>query len=341
MTTSRVSQEELNFVIAYFGATKATAKVSGSEISLKICPNPEIECESKTGYNFYVNVKKKKYHCHKCGYSGSFSFDDAVKTSVTKKFTNEMIGLIEAKLSKKNTAARWFNISHSVDVREHTESYLYLMSRGIKDTHIERYNIRYPFFTSRRVIFPNIFYKGWTDMYVARSIVPWLKPKYKNPKNAPAKEIVFNLHNIDTGPPYIIINEGVINSIISGIKGVAIYGKMISDTQYKALAKKKAKKYYVSLDSDAMKQAIDLCERITNKGGRALLVELPEGKDAADLRGDYINYLKKAKVYKSSFYSLPSRLKEPPERRLPIYPTGKNFRSKLNVAKAIMKKGKT
>lgn len=117
--------------------------------------------------------------------------------------------------------------------------------------------------------------------------------------NAPAmknelskNEVIFNL-NLAKKTDSIVICEGVFNALTVGMSGVATFGKMITQDQLKALREAKNSNssltFYIFLDNDAKKQAIQVASQLSKFTNDIKLVVNPFGdKDANDLGGETV-----------------------------------------------------
>lgn len=264
------------------------------------CP----ECQKRVGSidehgNLWVDTKKLVFHCFRCEWTGSISnksskgytFEQNPNSKVLAQKTAEALGLVV-----KRNSIKHFNYKiPSLSVRSVPDAMNYLYNRGIDDNQIDYYNMRFSSFLDgkykNRIVIPNkLIVKPdgtqTTDMFVARKLYNDADdlPKYLNPVGNNKSEVVFNLHNIPKGYP-IIITEGVFSSISAGYNAVATYGKAVSDDQIDMILMNKPKYLYVSLDPDAIKFAIELCERIRAKDSQVpvYLVNMPMGEDPNSL----------------------------------------------------------
>lgn len=127
--------------------------------------------------------------------------------------------------------------------------------------------------------------------------------------NAPSRDNEYGKHNtifnLNTAKhlDYIVIYEGVFNALMSNEHGVATFGKQVTDKQVELLAdtlnSNPDMKFYVALDSDAMKEADNLARRLYNYTDQVYLVSYPKGgADANDLGREVMARLvQEASVY--------------------------------------------
>lgn len=269
------------------------------------CPFCLENGDTHTDKKLYINVTNGKFICFRCEKKGKISLDNGLGSNadVYKLLGNILGSFDESTEEVDDDELNLFMIpKHKPQVG--TLAYDSIISRGIPPEDIDFYDIRvadskFPQFQGRYIIPNEITGKIFTDMYVARTYMD-SKIRYKNPHNSKRNRIVFNLHRIPDNPNYIIINEGCINSIIASRLSVATYGKYVSDTQENMILAKNPKSIYVSLDTDAQKQALKLCRNLKSKRPdiKVYNVRLPDNKDAADLgRTTYWKYVMDAEEY--------------------------------------------
>lgn len=291
----------LRFGNDYIGSHKSK---NGSTEFLYNC----IYCEENgkspdTKGNLYVNSKSLKYFCQRCGASGKV--DQSLKGYTFDKIydDHEFHNILSDILTKTPVDNTHISIEYPIPkIRPSTgtEAWDYLIRRGITPSMMQYYDIRVGSFVSKykyRIIVPNIVVEDddendITDMFVARYFreVPKdfngkdLFGKYLNPFGENKRKCVFNLNRIPPSVP-IIITEGVFSSMSAGSNAVATYGKYVTDTQLTQILNKKPSSIYVSLDPDAYKEAVALCDRIERivPNLPLYLVDLPEGTDPSDL----------------------------------------------------------
>lgn len=115
--------------------------------------------------------------------------------------------------------------------------------------------------------------------------------KILNPKGFSASRLIYNYDKIEEK---IIITEGVFDAIRVYPYGVALFGKHMSKQQQALILRKRPKKVYVMLDSDAVQDAQKISSMLASMGLNVYCVELPYG-DPGSLPKDQIAfYLKKA-----------------------------------------------
>ena len=222
---------------------------------------------------------------------------------------------------------------HTKELSE--EAYLYLQKRGVSDSTIynlrikegvNRYGEQFSYFKqeyagvdySQRIMVPSLRKDGTISYYVGRDYTGKKKNKYVNPsqKFAYASEDVWNLDMINS--KHVIICEGVFSAITAGgikMNACATYGKSISRSsntdredvivpcQGEKLLAKKFDTYYVAYDSDALREALNTCRYLFDRGANVKLVYIDPQvygmkADANDIGYDtFLSLLSSAKKY--------------------------------------------
>lgn len=308
-STKTQNQSNLkDYIISQLGDDYIDA--GSGEIRYK-CPICEEEGRTYEDYKMYVHYLGPRaglYWCHRCEAKGRIYVDEMLSKGSSVDVYPYLLDYVNNLncISNDDIEDTDYFLLPKTKPYPGTMAWDYLINRGITPDLISYYNIRVSGLSDNsklygRIIIPNkIYSKNWTDLYVARSYIGD-QVRYKNPPSSKAHELVFNLHNIQVGIDKLIINEGVINSIIAGTNSVATFGKHVSNSQLKLILEKYPKEIYVSLDADAYDIALNLCNRITQvSSSKVYLVELPLGKDASDLgKSNYLELLNSAKIYKS------------------------------------------
>lgn len=251
----------------------------------------------------YVNSYKGVYNCFRCGTTGKLFLDSDTKILSNKLYeVSDFIDLLKPKVTKSLDKVYIKLPPYEVYKYPNTLAYQYLESRGITPEMMRYYSIRAfgdDKFTKNRVVLPNLIIgKDWTDFYTSRSLVNSVTPRYYNSNVVPKSEVVFNLHRISDNTN-IIINEGIINSIIAGKNSVAILGKVCSKSQFNQILSKSPKSVTISLDTDAEDMAQQLASRFSKAGVHSVrIMHLPDNKDASDLGyTEYMRYYESAEEY--------------------------------------------
>lgn len=179
---------------------------------------------------------------------------------------------------------------------------LYLYNRGFTIQDIIKHNIGYitdgyANTTNSRIPLNNhlVFLthndKGEYIYWNTRSIDP--KPYVKSVNGIAKdneyskKDVVFNL-NTAKNEKDIIIVEGVPDALTLGNRGIATFGKQVTDTQVEEILKRvtKEQKLYIMLDMDAKEEMIKLADKLYPRHENTYYVINKTYKDANDLGRD-------------------------------------------------------
>lgn len=277
------------------------------EVSID-CPNCKLHGDTHTDRKLYINLKTGAYWCHRCHYTGYLKLDEIFVSETINPF--EILNTMISK-SEESEEEEYIKIPKNLAINDRYVTSK-LLERNLSEEDIEYYSIRVPNLLSNdkeesrlfgRFVIPNkVINRNWTDTYVARSYINSPK-RYLNPTRVKSHDIVFNLHNIEKDIDTIIINEGVINSIIAGKNSVATFGKYVSNIQLKSILDKNPKEIILSLDRDAIDMSYQLARKIFSiKPIKVKVLELPMKVDASDLgRERYHKLIKETEYYNEEF----------------------------------------
>lgn len=162
----------------------------------------------------------------------------------------------------------------------------YLSKRNIDEFDILRYNIgfcdkgRY----KNRIIIPSYDSNGALNYFTGRTFENENKYKYLNPETS--RDIIFNEHLINWNLP-LIICEGAFDALAIKRNSIPLLGKNIQNSLMKKIVTSNIKKIYIALDKDAIKKALNFCERLMAENKEVYLVDLQE-KDPSEL--GFVNF---------------------------------------------------
>ncbi len=156
----------------------------------------------------------------------------------------------------------------------------YLKDRGITKKHIIRYNIGFcaKGLYAGRVIIPSYDSRNQLNYFIARSIFPDEKQKYKNPPVS--KDVIVFANQIDWKQP-ITLCEGVFDAIALKRNAIPLLGKFVQKTLMGAL-KNTNPDVYICLDNDAQEDALVLYDKIKSYVKSVKNIKLENGKDAGE-----------------------------------------------------------
>jgi DNA primase len=171
----------------------------------------------------------------------------------------------------------------------------YLLSRGISEEDIVKYNIGYCEAGKYRnsVIIPSYNKSGQLNYFISRSFEKEPGRKYNAP-SCNKNELIGLEYYINWKCP-VILCEGIFDAIALKRNAVPLFGKTIPRALMMKLVENDVKTVYLALDNDALKEAIEYSQQLLNLGKDVYLIEL-QGKDPSDLGFEEVTkYLHTAK----------------------------------------------
>lgn len=262
-----------------------------------------------------INDKTYKFHCWTCNAGGNLIYlgkrigmsdldlSDLVgrcgiSEEVRKKLKDDWSGSIKELLDKitaqteeeeeaENTSQLFLPpefksaLDLKIDKKNPIEAHAikYLKDRGITKKHIIRYNIGFcqKGLYAGRVIIPSYDTFNRLNYFIARSIFPEEKQKYKNPPVS--KDVIVFANQIDWKQP-ITLCEGVFDAIALKRNAIPLLGKFVQKTLMGALKNTKPD-VYICLDNDAQDDALVLYDKIKSYVKSVKNIKL-DGKDAGE-----------------------------------------------------------
>ena len=245
-----------------------------------------------------INIQNGNWHCWVSNMGGRNLFQLFSKVSASNNHFDELKELVgdSPRYRKKNDTSTkvvqlpkefkpLWNGGDSI-VKRHALSYLY--NRGIDDSDILKYNIGYctEGLYSNRIIIPSYNSDGQLNFFVGRDFYD-SKMKYRN--SPTTKDIVgFDLF-INWDEP-IILCEGVFDAMSFKRNAIPLFGKTVMNELQKKIIEFKVKVIYLSLDSDAIIDAIKISENFINNGIELRMMEFQE-KDPNEIGFEKLLYL--------------------------------------------------
>lgn len=257
----------------------------------------------KSGHLF-ANIKSYKFHCVRCGYSGTV--DKNLKVSEYKSYDQERDQDIEETIREFNKIldkdSDTFSLKIPMDsVLTSSSATQYLINRGFTKDQMEYYDMRVGNLSQEfgRIVIPNRVKKlVYVDTYSARTYTDQI-PKYHNPSSIKKSEIVFNLHRIKERTPVILV-EGALTAVAAGYHAVASLGKVLSKSQASQIVAKHPQVIYVNYDYGAEKELVNACSLLyrLDPSIPIMMTFMNDDRDAADLSHDeYSRCLERSKVF--------------------------------------------
>lgn len=119
---------------------------------------------------------------------------------------------------------------------------------------------------------------GWQARAVDNS-----HPKYYNLRDMPKSDMLYN-YDTALSYPYCVITEGVTDVWRIGPEAICLFGKTATPSQLNLISSAwRSKAVVLALDPDAKEQSSRLFYDLQRMVTKAVQVQLPEGKDPADL----------------------------------------------------------
>ena len=245
-----------------------------------------------------INIQNGNWHCWVSNMGGRNLLQLLSKIGASKSNFYEfieLVGDVPRYIKKDNASAKvvqlptefkpLWNGGDSI-VKRHALSYLY--KRGIDDSDILKYNIGYCVegSFSNRIIIPSYDSEGQLNFFVGRDFYD-SKMKYRN--SPTSKDIIgFDLF-INWDEP-IILCEGVFDAMSFKRNAIPLFGKTVMNALQKKIIEFKVKVIYLSLDSDAITDAIKISENFTNNGIEVKMMKFQE-KDPNEIGFEKLLYL--------------------------------------------------
>jgi DNA primase len=288
-----VNELLVNLVNGVLGTGKRTARGNQS-YNCPFCHHhkPKLEVnftENKEGNNPWA--------CWACGKKGKTikSLFKQVEVDASyfqelgklvKNVSSENIGEIKQNILELPKEFKTF-INNKDITAKHALSYL--KNRDITKQDILKYNIGYCASGqyAKMIIIPSYDNNGKLNYFTARSFEKDPYTKYRNPETS--RDIIpFELF-INWDLP-IILCEGPFDAMAIKRNTIPLFGKNIQPNLMKKLVESKVQKVYISLDNDAIKQALGFCEQLLDIGKEVYLVEL-QGKDPSEMGFEHFTKL--------------------------------------------------
>jgi DNA primase len=288
-------------------------------------------CFRKKLYIHAFGEKKGLWHCFKCNKSGNVfdlvsEIEGIDRNSAFKKIVGKKEYIADIKQIEfgiKEDIGKDFYDNIPIEVKfpinytsllslpdNHTGK-LYARQRGISDDDMVFYKLMYSP-SEARLVFP-VYYKnvliGWQGRdATGKSDVDKKYPKAvtlpskRDGKGFKKSHCFYNWDNV-VDKKFITIVEGPIDCIKGRyVNSVALFGKEISDFQFKMLLTlKNLKCIFIALDMDAHEDRLDLASKLSPFYD-VRMVNLPEDRDFGDCtQQETVEYVKQAKAFTNRF----------------------------------------
>ena len=245
-----------------------------------------------------INIHNGNWHCWVSNMGGRNLFQLLSKVGASKEHFDELKELVDEvprykrDVTKDKEVVRLpeefkplWNGGDSI-VKRHALSYLY--KRGINDKDILKYNIGYcdEGVYSNRIIVPSYDSDGQINFFVGRDFYN-SKLKYRN---SPTSKDIIGFDLLINWDEPIILCEGVFDAMSFKRNAIPLFGKTVMNTLNKKIIESKVKVIYLSLDSDAINDAVKISENFINNGIDVRMMKFDE-KDPNDIGFEKLLYL--------------------------------------------------
>ena len=248
--------------------------------------------KQKLEINLQPNVKgETPWHCWVCNAKGKTLLGLFKKLKASPDKVSELKSMLgfTPKLTEEQTLQKvtlpkeykpLINLSRTDIISKH--ALMYLKKRGITKSDILKYNIGYceEGKYSGRIIIPSYDKDGNLNYFIARAIDPNSTKKYDAPK-CNKNELIGLEYFINWNVP-IILCEGIFDAIAIKRNAIPLLGKTIPKALMIKLIDPSVKTVYVSLDRDALKDALKYAEQLLNLGKDVYLIDLQD-KDPSEM----------------------------------------------------------
>ena len=281
-----VNQLLVTLVNSVLGSGKATAR-NNYAYHCPFCNHHKPKLEVNLTEN---REGKNPWHCWACDARGTtiYNLFKQLKTDVSK-FT-ELKSLVKTSKSIKETQVvssvilpTEFISLNNVDTSDimARHALAYLKNRHVSKYDIIKYNIGYckEGLYKNMIILPTYDKDGNINYYTARSFEKEPYVKYRNPSSS--RDVIPNEHLINWNVP-VILCEGLFDAMAIKRNAIPLLGKNIQSSLMKKIVTSVVDKIYIALDRDAIKQALQFCEKLMAEGKEVYLVDLQD-KDPSEM----------------------------------------------------------
>lgn len=309
-------------LVKLFGECKATPNRVEVRFNCPECPKHGHTPD--TGFHLYVNLKKGKFNCIRCGKpanpNGFFGdlkklygkdIQPAVDWTRWQTLRSRILGEVEEEepaLSNVDEYLEWY----TKPLEPYSDVTAYMRRRTATLPEPEMKTVWAKVFRQGKGkfwdrLFMLDWYAGKPRYWNARAVYPDEGKRYLNPP-LPRYSLLFNqLHVEKVGPQEVIINEGMLSSMHAGTNSVASYGRILTDAQLHILNRMRCRRFYqvTESDPDAFMDGWRNAGLLHALGREVFLVPMPQKEDPASLgRDGFLEYMANSSVQ----YSLKNRV---------------------------------
>lgn len=236
-----------------------------------------------------INLATQAYHCWVCNMRGRGVASLFRKTKASSnlidlaKEVSPIDNQIEdTEVVQKQLPSEYRPLHINFNTPDYKNALHYAVNkRGLTPLDILRYNIGYceEGEYSGMVIIPSYDQHNHLNYFVGRSYYDGAFMKHKNPTWS--KDVIGFENQISFNQPLTLV-EGAFDAISTKRNTVPLFGKKIMPKLKQTIIDKKVPKLYISLDKDAVADALEELEYFLNQGIEVYFVDLI-GKDPNEL----------------------------------------------------------
>jgi len=239
---------------------------------------------------FAINIVKNAFHCWHCGAKGRSLITLFKRLDVSPSQLKELRSLLsddqvrnyveEETITDLYLPPGYKPLWKQSNSIHYLNALRYLKNRGITGYDIIRYQMGYtidgPY--ANRIIIPSYDQNNKLNYFIARSFYDD-GMKYKNPPVS--KNVVMFENQINWKMP-LVLCEGVFDAIAIRRNAIPLLGKFVPRKLLKMMIKNKVKDVYIVLDDDAITEAREIEQDLSQYGMNVKLVNLDK-KDPSEL----------------------------------------------------------
>lgn len=257
-------------------------RLSNEDELIFICPF-HVAHNNVDRKKFGVKLSSGYYNCFACGESGKSFKTLFKKLKVPPALYKELYGIIGehfkpnyGKINKSNLdlvlPTEFLSMTIPSNSLYYRHAFQYLKKRNVTRDDILRYNIGYceEGKYKNRIVIPSYDKDGCLNFFTARDFLNSSTLKYLTPdwsKDFIGFELYINWHEA------ITLVEGPFDAIAIRRNAIPLFGKILSPSLKEAIIEYDVAKVNVCLDSDAIKDALEISNYLSNQGIEVNLIQ--------------------------------------------------------------------
>jgi DNA primase len=183
----------------------------------------------------------------------------------------------------------------------------YLLSRGLSEDDLIKYNIGYLDDSKyNTILIPSYDFEFNLNFYVTKDIITG---RYNNPDYSKNQIIFDSFVDWDTD---IILTEGVFDSFAFRRNAIPLLGKLLNNKLKEKILISSSQKFYIALDGGELDDILRISKYLLGIGKTPMFVNIPVGEDPSSLGRDKVwNYIESSQPITESdiyMYELKSKI---------------------------------